>query len=45
MAAKDVGVFAPPTVRSLEQVAVAKYLADTLIVGDVTFTTLLLYMM
>ena len=25
MAARDVGVFAPPTVRSWEQVAVAKF--------------------
>jgi hypothetical protein len=31
---------APPTVRSKEQVAVAKYLADTLI-GEMTFTALL----
>jgi hypothetical protein len=39
------GVFAPPTVRSKEQVAVAKSFSRHLDYADVAFSSLLLYMM
>jgi len=41
LAAKDVRVFAPPTVRSKEQVAVAKSFSRHLYFNELTFITLL----